>query len=88
MKKAFLIPSKRYFVIVDFRINHRSILYNKVFTVYQTQASEFFVFISNVDTSLELGTACYSCHSQQELLEMLKAQDLDFNGTLVSFNLS
>jgi Nif11 domain len=35
-------------------------------------------FISNVDTSLELRTACYSCHSQQELLEMLKAQDLDF----------
>jgi hypothetical protein len=37
-------------------------------------------FISNVDTNADLRKSCYSCHSQVELLEMLKAQDLEFNG--------
>lgn len=36
-------------------------------------------FISNVDTNTELRTSCYSCRSQVELLEMLKAQGLVFS---------
>jgi len=35
-------------------------------------------FISNVDTSPELRKSCYTCRTQTELLEMLKAQDLSF----------
>ncbi|MDD4920971.1 MAG: hypothetical protein PHS30_00680 [Bacteroidales bacterium] len=38
------------------------------------------IFITNVDTSPELRSACYSCRTQAELLEMLKAQDLVFSG--------
>ena len=35
-------------------------------------------FILNIDTNVELRKSCYSCCSQEELLEMLKAYDLVF----------
>jgi len=35
-------------------------------------------FIGNADTCPELREACYSCHTQQELIETVKAQGLDF----------
>jgi len=37
------------------------------------------IFITNVDTSAELRNSCYSCHSESELFEMLKAQDMVFS---------
>jgi len=36
-------------------------------------------FISNVDSSSELRSSCYTCRTKVELLEMLKAQGLVFN---------
>ena len=35
-------------------------------------------FISNVDKSFEFRKSCYSCHSQKELLDMLKEQGMAF----------
>lgn len=36
------------------------------------------IFIENIDTKKELREACYACHSQSELITMLRKNGLSF----------